>query len=645
MMWFWRFGLLCLALVLGLAVKIHAQRPPITNIPRPSGPAQAPQQQRKPEVPDTVGLHAFLAIAPGQQTPFADSLLGNDFHQYDPARKREWDFISTGNAGGATRPFVYTPVYRKGIDIGFHQFDIYYTPAAALPFYRLQKPYTNLAYYQQGEQADSYFTAQFARNFAKGVHFSIDYKRLSHIGSLNQYPEQNSRQTAVAAGLQLGSTQSRYKGFFVLASNTSEQEDNGGILREPEIIPGRPSSPANAAVFLRNAQTRHSLRELSYTQHWRLGAAKDSAGQARRAFPIMHRIAWLSAQYKFFDRNPEGHQAFYALFPNLLADVRGTRYFIRHQKLENTLMLATQRTGRRSTDLLEAGLEHALHWIQVEPTDTFINSLFLTGHILLQPAKAIKLRGQAHLGILGNTGDYRIKADLTLQLPAVGELNAGFLSQLYSPTLQQHFFTLTQQSAWRNAFGKTLETALTAELRLRATPLKLQGGYYLLNNLVYFDTTATPRQTGIPVSILQLGAQWPLRLGKFGLDNAVIWQQSSEPVLRLPNLFSKHSLYFQGRWFRSLHVRLGLDFRLNTAWYADYYNPVVGQFILQNRQRVPFYPATDAFFSFRIATFRAYVKWEGLGAYLAPSPVYYQSAFYGHPFPGLRLGLKWKLAE
>lgn len=635
-------------LAAGSNTAVQAQRPPIGNIPIPSGPGQAPQrsgEQRADEIPDTVGIHLFFADNPAKQTPFSDSLLDNNFQQYDPARQRDIDYLNTGIPGGATRYFAYEPVFRRALDVGYHQFDIYRTPAAALPFYRLQKAYTNLAYYQQGDQSDGYLTAQFARNFADGVHLSIDYKRLSHLSPQNQYPEQNSRQTAIAAGLWYSHPKNRYDGFFTFAANTSEQEDNGGILREPEQIGNRPVRPANAVIFLTDAQTRHASRELAYTQHWSIGGGTDSLGNSRRSFPVMHRISWFDGQYKFFDRMPALHTDFYIRFPSLFADERGIRSFIRHRKLENTLKIATLRTGRHASDLIEASLEHTLNWVALEPADTFVNNLFAIGRILLSPTPVMRLEGSAQLGLLGNAGDYRIHGELEINLPKTGSLTLRFLNQLYSPTLIQHRFYLSQRNVWNNNFSKTLETGLSATIAAKPLRIEATAAYYLLNNFVFFDSLATPRQTGIPLSIIQFTLHQRLKLWKFHLDNTAVIQKASEPVIRFPEIFSKHSFYYEGIWFKTLQMRIGLDFRFNTAWFADYYNPVVGQFHIQDSREAPFYPATDAYISIRVTKFRAYAKWEGLGQLIKPEQLYYQSAWYAQPFPGLRLGLKWRLAD
>jgi hypothetical protein len=631
------------------ALTLYSQRPGAAGSPRPTGSPPAQQrggeQQQVREVPDTVGVHIFFADRPDKETPFSDSLLDSEFHQYDPARKRKFDYLTTGNAGGAARPACYTPVFRRGLDMGLHQFDIYHTPASELPFYRIQKAFTNLAYYQQGEQANSNFTTQFARNFAKGVQFSLDYKRISHIGNLSQYPEQNSRQTALATGFRFHKPNSRYDAFGVFASNTSEQEDNGGLAREPVGVPGRPNAPSNADVFLRNAQTRYSFRELSYTQHWRFGGRTDSTGILSRVFPVMHRIIWADNRYKFFDREPGSHVNFYNRFPELLADNRGTRYFIRHQKLENTFQVATRRIGDRSSDQIEAGLVHALHWIAMEPQDTLTNHLLLTGRVALSPAPALRFEGYAQLSLLDNVGDYRLEGRLEVELPKAGKLEVRAFNQLNAPSFVQHRFLISQRIQWENYFTKILESGLSAQLQVDGMPFEIGGAYFLINNLVYFDTSGMPRQTGIPVSVLQATLIHRMRAGKFHLDNTAVFQRASEEVIRVPEIFSKHSLYYQGKWFKVLQVRLGFDFRFNTPWTPEYYNPVIGQFHLQNQQEAAFFPATDAYLAIRVATFRAYLKWEGLGSVILPGRYYYQSAFYAHPFPGLRFGLKWRLAD
>ncbi|MBK7872732.1 MAG: hypothetical protein IPJ74_19660 [Saprospiraceae bacterium] len=128
----------------------HAQRPAPIPGTFPNSTQQQPfdssrLEQRLDEIPDTVGVFYFLADNPNQETPFSDSTLAN-FQQYDPVRQRSLDYMHLGNLGSAHQPIVFETTWRRGFDVGLHQFDLYMTPATQRRFYRLQKLYECLFY-------------------------------------------------------------------------------------------------------------------------------------------------------------------------------------------------------------------------------------------------------------------------------------------------------------------------------------------------------------------------------------------------------------------------------------------------------------------------------------------------------------------
>ena len=206
----------------------------------------------------------------------------------------------------------------------------------------------------------------------------------------------------------------------------------------------------------------------------------------------------------------------------------------------------------------------------------------------------------------------------------------------------EHRLYLSGQQAYRNDFDKTLSTTLSGTYSLPAFQLEITGRYHLLNNYIYFDTLGLAQQTGIPISIAQLIIKKGFKVGRFHLDNIVALQQATEDFIRLPSIYSKHSLYYGGKWFKVLDVRLGADLRFNNSFYAPYYNPVTGQFQLQDGREVEFYPATDVFFSMRVTKFRAFFKWENATAAILSGQLFYQTAYYAHPSSVFRLGLRWR---
>ena len=70
---------------------------------------------------DTFPIYFLYAANPELAVAFSDSLLDDFFHQYDPVRKRVWDYKNLGVPGSAHQALVYEPRMRRGFDPGFHQ--------------------------------------------------------------------------------------------------------------------------------------------------------------------------------------------------------------------------------------------------------------------------------------------------------------------------------------------------------------------------------------------------------------------------------------------------------------------------------------------------------------------------------------------
>ncbi|MCB0563258.1 MAG: hypothetical protein KDD01_02655 [Phaeodactylibacter sp.] len=635
-------------LILSAPALLQAQQPTFPTGSRSSGGSGRGSEQDEVEV-DTFEIFYFFVDNPNQEIPFSDSTLGNYFRQYDPARKRDLDYRHLGNLGSAHEPIVFEAAWRRGFDVGLNQYDLYITEGDEMPFYRVERPYSNVSYTLGSEQADGYTTAQFSRNFANGLNYSIDYKRITQLGTQSQYPNQNNRNTAFTNGLWYESRNGRYDGFFSFAANTIQQEDNGGLLREPQSQ-GQFSSPSSAEVFLGTARTRHAHREFMYTHYYQFGGGQDSIRGLRRSYTIAHQATFDNSTYKYYDQYNEAQDSsFYHAFPAFLPDLRGTRLFFKHRKLENSLRLATfkldsrnQDRAKNQRDLLEVGAVSSIHQIEEAGADTTINNLFLTGKYRFNPSERLRLNLYGHFGLWDNAGDYRVEGNLFFDFKKVGSLSLGAINQLYSPTLMEHRLYLSEQQIYRNDFDKTLSSTLSGTYSLPQFQLELTGRFHLLNNYVYFDTIGLAQQTGIPISIAQLIIKKGFRIGSFHLDNIVALQQATEDFIRLPSIYSKHSLYYAGKWFKVLDVRVGFDLRFNNSFYAPYYNPVTGQFQLQDSREVEFYPATDAFFSMRVTKFRAFFKWENATAALITDQLFYQTAYYAHPSSVFRLGIKWR---
>lgn len=615
---------------------------------------------------DTAHIQYFFAANPGRLFSEKDTLLDNNFQQFDPSRHRQLDYFNLGRVAAAAYPSVYQPILRSGLDMGIHSFDIYQLKNEDIRFYYQGKAFTD-AYYSGNEQNNGMTKARFARNFTNGVNFSVDFQRIYNISQINsQGPNFNRkisdgttetwlyegfpRGRVSALGVGFWIHREKYNSYLTYTVNSVSQLDNGGIVNDTIF---KVATASNSLMpVLTKAQTRYNKHEISYLQYLILNK-KDSTG-TKRNFLATHKISYKSAFYKSFDPfTTNEYKQDSTFYGPLLNDIRGLRFYLKEKQLENSFNLSTTkaRVSKDSSkkeggqnDWFEVGISHSYHNVSQEVIQRNFNNVILRGRWNFTPNDDLKVETYAHFNILGhNIGDYRLNGELYLNLKNIGSLTVKGLNQLYEPTYVQEEMYLTQRAVWKNNFKKTLETSLSGTLKVPR--LKFEGtiAYTLLNNIIYYDKTFKPQQANTPLSILQLIVNQDFKLGVLHLDNTVAIQKPTEKFLRLPDIYSKNSLYVEGKIFRrAMLARFGFDLRYATAWFAPAYMPLTGQFYVQEIEKVNAYPSVDAFMSFKVKSFRLFVKMDNvLGSF--SKNVYYQ--IYNYPVSDrqFRFGVRWNL--
>ena len=599
---------------------------------------------------DTLPFLFTFSISPEQRLPADDTLPDFNFRMYDPARRQTIDWGTLGNIGAAARPLLFQPKDRLGFDPGFHSFELYQLRPEELQFYRHARSFTDLFFSQGQVQNDNLLQARFSRTFSGGLNFSMQYRTFNHVG---QYRYQAAKHVSLALGVWYP-VSPRYEFFLIYTRNTDKQQENGGIVTDTVFGGGQFNGPVDAEVRLPDQQalTRHANYTLHWTHHLKFTGLNDSL-PGKRVLRASHTAEWGRQSYKFADPgNAAGSKLgrdslFYDTF---LVDLRGIRNFLEVQKLENTFTLNTFKSKKpgRPSDVLALGLTHKLFVLKQEPLrDSVFSNLFLTGKLALKPSEGFSLEASGDLGVLANFGEYRLRGDLQIGLGKAGVLRASLLSQRYPAGWQYQRLYVSRRLFWSNDFAKPLETSLSATYALPAIGFEVTGKTHLVNNYLYYDQKGQAAQTGAPLQVAQLILRENLRFGRLRFDNTVALQQASrDDVLRLPKWFSKNSLYYSGPIFRKkMQLEAGVDFRLNAEFMADGYQPVTAQFHLQDSLSAKPYPWMDAFVSFKVQSFRFFVRYENLSTLWDPQTVFYQTARYPQPFGALRFGVGWRFVD
>jgi len=213
---------------------------------------------------DTLSKDVFIYYAENaeKRVPFQDSSVIN-FHIYDPVRQAEYEHVNIGNLGSAHRQIVYQPRFHKGFDAGFHNYDLYLTKPADIPYYNLEKVYSDI-YFSQSNQERTAFNANVGKPIGKRANIGIYYKNIRNIG---QYTSQDARTNAFSATFNFQSKNQKYRSFFSATTNTVQQRENGGgVLNDVNFVknilaPGRP-------VNTETGESRYFERDFNYTQFY-----------------------------------------------------------------------------------------------------------------------------------------------------------------------------------------------------------------------------------------------------------------------------------------------------------------------------------------------------------------------------------------
>jgi hypothetical protein len=609
-----------------------------------------PQDQRV-IAPDTFGIYLYRADNPNRERQFTDSLL-QGFQRFEPDRRVDFDYATLGQLGSAAYPLRYQPVYRRGLEIGLRQFDLYKRNSRNLDFFRLERPFTYLRYLRGSEQNDGRLTAQFSRNFADGVNLLLDYDRIFQVGQRYQYPSSAVRNTHVITGLSIRPPGSRWSGYFSYAANTFEQQQNGGIVSFRDDVGDVFDTGDNALPYLQETRLRHAYREIAATQYLQFGAATDTlTGRERRAFTVKHQLRIDRQTYRMSSiREGEADTAFYRRYPGLSVDPRGSRSYLTHDLVSNEIGLSTFRRSRSAAqetvqkDLLEVSVIHQYHRLGRETGDSTANFILGQARVGLRPSDRLQLLIDGQLNLVGQVGDYRLAAEGELDLGKAGKLEIQALNQLYTADLLQRNYILNGTEIYDRDFAKTLEARVEGAYTLPFIGIRAGLAYSLLTDYVYFDEDGLPQQQNGVSSILQLTAERNFRIGNYRIDNRILLQEADQSVFRLPRLYGEHSLYYAGKWFGVLNVNVGVDVRYASGFQPYYYNPVLQQFQLQDEQRTDFYVQVDPFFSLRVTRFRFFVQFIQAQTLLTDRLLYLTAE---HPYAdgSLRLGASWRLLD
>jgi hypothetical protein len=585
------------------------------------------------------------------------------------------DYIYLGNTGTAAKPLLFAPLMKAGWDAGFHSFDIYKIKLEDTRFYNTTRPYTELGYLLSSKQGQMLHVLH-TQNINPNWNAAFQYRLLTSPG---YFKNQNTSQSNYRLNSFYQSPNRRYHLFFAFIHNKIQAAENGGI-RDKNAIDDLPASkdrstidvllgpelpaftnPLTTAVKTGN---KYKTNNFFLRQQYDLGK-KDSVETdsvtIHLFYPqlrIEHSIQINSYTYQFSDGGADLYNDtnFYRPFYNFLSVPATYQLQDKWNEIINDVSFYQFPDTKNPQQFFKLGASlQNLKGIFDAGSSSYHNTWLHGEYRNKTRNQKWDAEALGELYVTGlNVGDYSAYGSLRrLVSRQIGFLQIGFQNTNRSPS-----FIFSPASSFNLAntsgFKKENTTRLFASIEQPQRRLKLSGSYYLLTNYSYFSDYYHAQQSSAVFNLLQVSAEKEFALTRHlqWIAEVTLQQKAGNGPVNVPLLFTRHRIGYHGSLgFKSLLLATGIEVQYNTAYKADGYSPLLGQFYYQDTATVRLrLPAISAYFHFRIKSFTAYIRAENLNTARTKQGFGFTNnneAVIGYPYPGLqiRVGIFWSFVN
>jgi len=503
-----------------------------------------------------------------------------------------------------------------------------------VPFFLTPSPYSDISYLN-GVSQGQMLNAVFATNINPHLNTAVGYRGLSSLGLY--------KRSVVNSGRFFGSADyhsksNKYFLKFYYFTYQKDNEENGGIKEREQFENG-------GEVFKDRSRIDVNLMDAeSNTKHHRLFIGQEYRLLDNKIH-LINNILYRSEMFQFTEAAPN------TLLFGEAQTTSAVNDSIYRKVFENFSGVQFQ---YKSVEL-ETGLRYIYQFystdsLKVIGTHTYPK--FLEYYDMSWDSKAkfkldkFLISSQLDVAFTENLAGYYLQAETKYNFNE--ELSAS--AELISASTRPDMKFILYQSAYNkyNWYHPEYKNELSQQVKLQINHnkygrVKLQQN--IVNYYTYFGLDSLPHQdkTGIKYTGLTYSKDW--HAWKLGLSTDIHLQKvlDGKEILSLPSYVFRSSLYFSDYYYtRNLFVQTGFTFKYFDAYYAPAYHPVMGDFVLQNRQKIGAYPVVDYFFNFKVKRFRFFFKLEHLNALLEyQTPTYYAAPLQPTRDFSVRFGLRW----
>ena len=595
-----------------------------------------------------------------RSTPFDSSI--NDFDAYFSVPST---YAYLGNNGAAAYSLIYKPNAKAGWDAGFHAFDVYRYTLEESKFYKTNRPFSQLSY-QLASGKEQMIKAFHTQSPRPNWSFGFDYRLISAPGF---FVTQNSNHKSYRLFSNYQGKRKRYAAFFIMLGNTLKKSENGGIQADSSLdnpnyrkrfaVPVNLGKAANYEPnpFQSSVTTGNVYKDFTFfvRQTYDIGkkdsvAINDSTTEYLFYPKLRAQHSFTYSTYNYLYRDDQADSAIYKKWYDTVPKV-GKDSFLVHEKwsvMSNDITLLQFPDTKNSGQFISAGVKFENIKGELKGGTKNYYNFIIHGEYRNKTRNKlwdVLAKGEFYVNGL-NSGDYSIYATIARHLSnKLGDIRLFFKNVNRSPSF---IFDNLSNFNFKNPGLTKKENIISFGADAKNSFITLGFKNHLITNLSYFTDYYHTAQNSKLINLLQLYASKKIKLAKrWNLYADITFQQTdgSAPI-KVPMLFTRNRLAYEGVFFQNLNLSTGLEVRYFTPFEAYNYSPVMGQFMPQDTFQLKNLPDISAFFHFRIKSFTAFIRAENLNTVSFTNGFGFTNNNFAAPhYPTqgfmLRFGIQW----
>ncbi|MBM1105711.1 putative porin [Aurantibacter crassamenti] len=605
-----------------------------------------------------ISIKDYKIISHARDTTFLDTTLTiQKEYKYNYLRKDLFELMPFANIG--------QPYNKLGVDfertnmfpqIGAKGRHYNYFETEDITYYNVPTPVSDLFFkttLEQGQLLDALLTF----NTSPRLNFSIAYKGFRSLGKY-QYNQAQSGNFRTTFNYETKNRRYSLRGHVV--AQDIEAEENGGINSKVEQFEsGNTEFSDRKRIDILFADVSNKILGKRYYwdhQYKLVRKTKDSSRTEKTSLALGHVFNYETRYYQFDDAVQ--NEYFGSAFLEAISD----RARLKTMNNEFNVKFSNATLGMLEGSLSLYNYNYYFNSKLITEDQVIQNQL--KGEEVILGAKyrnqigGFKLNAEVKYTLSGQLTNNIMKATAQYQLNENNKIKATVHASARMPDF--NFLLYQSEYAnynWQNTEVFENEKINGIQLDLESTFFgNLSIDYSTVDNYSYFGVDQNEIEEGFEQSAIKpfqennvlnhtkVKYSKEFRLGGFALNNTVMYQNVSQAnqVLNLPQLVTRNTLYFSSNVFKkAMYLQTGITLKYFTAYTMDSYNPVLGEFYIQNNEKLGDFPMLDFFINARVQQTRIYLKAEHFNSSFGETNKFYAAPNYPYRDFVIRFGVVW----